>query len=182
MNTKCEIKWFGIPDWDKEGEYLRSMHQQGWQLDHIVFPCFYHFIECQPEDMIYQLDYNQEGVQRKGEYVQMFADCGWTYLFDFVGFSYFRKPAADGAIDESIFCDHESRVQMMERVIKGRMTPLAILFFLVLVPQFFNFSLKLDDPICFGLFVLYAALLVVYALIFVYVAGSYHVMKNRKDQ
>ncbi len=43
--------------------------------------------------MIYQLDYNQEEINYKEEYVQIFQDCGWEYLTDFVGYSYFRKDA-----------------------------------------------------------------------------------------
>jgi len=44
--------------------------------------------------VVYQLDYNQEGRSHKEEYIQMFTDCGWEYLQDFVGYSYFRKPKA----------------------------------------------------------------------------------------
>ena len=36
---------------------------------------------------------------------------------------------------EEIFCDDESRLDMMKRVFAGRMVPLLILFFLVLIPQ-----------------------------------------------
>lgn len=38
---------------------------------------------------------------------------------------------------EEIFCDEDSKFQMMQRVMVGRMTPLLILFFLALLPQFF---------------------------------------------
>ena len=44
--------------------------------------------------MIYQLDYNQEGMKNQMEYVKMFEDCGWEYLLEFAGYSYFRKPEA----------------------------------------------------------------------------------------
>lgn len=49
----------------------------------------------------------------------------------------FRKVVSDDGIAEEIFCDDESRLQMMQRVLKGRMLPLLIIFFLVLLPQFF---------------------------------------------
>jgi uncharacterized membrane protein len=35
-----------------------------------------------------------------------------------------------------LYRDDESRLQMMQRVLKGRMLPLLIIFFLVLLPQF----------------------------------------------
>ena len=38
--------------------------------------------------------------------------------------------------DEEIFCDDESRLAMMERVYKGRLLPLLVLFFACLLPQF----------------------------------------------
>ena len=34
--------------------------------------------------MIYQIDYNQDGIAHKDEYVKMFGDCGWEYLQDYV--------------------------------------------------------------------------------------------------
>ena len=37
---------------------------------------------------------------------------------------------------EEIFCDESSRLQMMQRVIKGRMLPLLVIFFATLLPQF----------------------------------------------
>ena len=45
---------------------------------------------------------------------------------------------AEDGVAEEIFCDEESRFQMMQRVIKGRMLPLLILFFTVLLPQFIS--------------------------------------------
>ncbi len=69
---------------------------------------------------------------------KMFDDCGWEYMQDFFGYSYFRKAVAEDSVAEEIFCDEESRFQMMQRVIKGRMLPLLILFFTVLLPQFIS--------------------------------------------
>ena len=90
-NNKTVYKYFSIPHYRKEEEYLSSMHEQGWRLTKVTFPGFYHFEKCEPESVSYRLDYNQEGIRNKDEYVKMFADCGWEYLFDFVGYSYFGK-------------------------------------------------------------------------------------------
>ncbi|MDD6193272.1 MAG: DUF2812 domain-containing protein [Lachnospiraceae bacterium] len=133
--TKKELKFFTIPAYRKEEEYLSKMHAKGWGLIRVSWPCVYHFEKCEPEKMSYRLDYNQEGVAHKSEYVQMFADCGWEYLFDFVGYSYFRKPAEDEQENEEIFCDDASRLEMMRRVFKGRVTPLIIIFFCMIIPQ-----------------------------------------------
>lgn len=136
METKKQFKYFTIMQYEAEQDYLRRMHQAGWKFVSVTGFCVYHFEKCEPEDVIYQLDYNQDGIEHKEEYVQMFRDCGWEYLQDYVGYSYFRKPASqmDG-MEESIFCDDASRLQMMERVYKGRLVPLLAIFFCLLLPQ-----------------------------------------------
>lgn len=121
METKKTVKLFSVVDWEKEQNYLREMHRQGWKFVRLTALGVYHFEKCEPEDVIYQLDYNADGLAHKEEYVQLFADCGWEYLQDYLGYSYFRKSASqtDGA--EEIFCDDASRLQLLERVGRGRM-------------------------------------------------------------
>ena len=70
--------------------------------------------------MVYQLDFNPEGISHREEYLQMFRDCGWEYLQEYMGYSYFRKPVSrmEGR-DEEIFCDDASRLDMMKRVFKA---------------------------------------------------------------
>lgn len=136
-NKKREFKYFTVPQWKQEQEYLQEQHRNGWKFMYVSGLGSYHFEKCEPEDVVYQLDYNQEGLAHKGEYVQMFQDCGWEYLQDFFGYSYFRKPVADMNGQEEIFCDDASRVDMMKRVFKGRMLPLVTIFFCIIIPQFF---------------------------------------------
>ncbi|MDO4491248.1 MAG: DUF2812 domain-containing protein [Lachnospiraceae bacterium] len=131
--TKLKLKFFDVMDYDKEALYLSEMHQRGWKLDHITFPCFYHFVACDPDHIRYQLDYNKDGIENKAEYTQMFKDCGWEYLFDFVGYSYFRKPEEASDMEE-IFCDDDSRMDMIKRIFRGRILPMILLFFLALIP------------------------------------------------
>lgn len=61
----------------------------------------------------------------------MFEDCGWEYIRDFWGHSYFRKPTEENE-DESIFCDDESRLDMMKRMMIGR-EPFLLIFILTLI-------------------------------------------------
>lgn len=65
----------------------------------------------------------------------MFSDCGWEYVCDFVGYSYFRKEGEAGEEREEIFCDDASRLDMMKRVFRGRIIPLIVIFALALLPQ-----------------------------------------------
>lgn len=136
-NEKVAFKIFTIYEYQREEEYLSSMHEKGWKLKKITFPGFYHFEECEPKKVTYRLDYNQEGINNKAEYVQMFSDCGWDYLFDFVGYSYFCKEGDSTQESEEIFCDDSSRLDMMKRVFNGRIFPLIILFVGIVFPQLF---------------------------------------------
>lgn len=115
---------------------LSSMHKMGWKFTKVIFHGLYYFEECEPENVTYRLDYNQEGIRNKAEYVQMFSDCGWEYLFDFAGYSYFRKGSDESDTDDEIFCDDESRLDMMKRVYRGRIIPLIVLFCCTIFPQF----------------------------------------------
>ena len=137
MEKKVVFKYFTIFEHEKEQDFLRKMHKSGWKFVKVTGIGLYHFEKCEPEDVIYQLDYNQEGLAHREEYLQMFQDCGWEHLQEFVGYSYFRKLASDTNGDEEIFCDDNSRLQMMDRVFKGRVLPLFCLFSAVLIPQFF---------------------------------------------
>lgn len=141
-NKKVVFKIFTIVQYQQEEAFLSSMHENGWRLLRVTFPGFYHFEECKPAKVAYRLDYNQEGIENKIEYVQMFSDCGWDYLFDFMGYSYFCKEGNTDQEREEIFCDDSSRYDMMKRVLKGRIIPLIILFACVILPQLFINTLK----------------------------------------
>lgn len=136
----------------------------------------YHFEICEPQDVIYQLDYNKEGLEHKEEYVKMFEDCGWEYLQDFVGYSYFRKPASETSGAEEIFCDDSSRLQMMDRVFKGRVLPLVILFSCVLIPCLIR-EVYVGE---YANIVLLAAVIIVYLWIFIHFAIQYSKFKKKK--
>ena len=36
---------------------------EGWKFTGLTYPGVYHFVRCQPEDVVYQLDYNEEGLR-----------------------------------------------------------------------------------------------------------------------
>ena len=134
METKKEFRYFTIFNLEKEQEYLRRRHAEGWKFVKVNKLGVFHFEKCRPEDVVYQLDYNED--KDKEEYIQMFADCGWECVADYAGFFYFRKRVADMQGDESIFSDSASRVALMERTLKRSLTPLLAIFFCTLMPQF----------------------------------------------
>lgn len=136
MQTKQEFRYFTITEYDKEQQYLSRRHKEGWRFVNVTGIGQYHFEKCEPEEVVYQLDYNQEGNINQTEYTQMFEDCGWEYVTTYVGYAYFRKPAADMKEGEEIFFDDSSKLEMMQRIFKGRMIPMFIVFFLYLFWQF----------------------------------------------
>lgn len=134
-NKMTKIRFFTVMQWQQEQEFLRQEHNKGWKFTKVNALGCYHFEKCEPEDVVYQLDYNPQGIDHKDEYVQMFRDCGWEYLQDYVGYSYFRKPVSEMNGDEEIFCDDSSRLDFMKRVFRCRIIPLIVIFFCIILPQ-----------------------------------------------
>ena len=66
--------------------------------------------------------------------------------------------------EEEIFCDDASRTEMMKRVFRGRIIPLLIIFFLIILPQLF-LQRGLGNRVVVGM---YIALFVLYLGIFAY--------------
>lgn len=178
---KVELRVFTIADWEKEERYLQKRHQEGWKFEKVSMTGLYHFVKCMPEDVVYQLDYNEEGLQHKDEYVQMFKDCGWEYIQDFGGYSYFRKPVSEMQGKEEIFCDDESRLDMMRRVFAGRYIPILIVLMLLILPNLFEQlqSSEADAPI---LLVLFLILLVIYGWAAVSFGVRYWKLKRKTEK
>ena len=138
-DRKREYRVFTIADWEREQDYLRKRHGEGWKFTGLTYPGVYHFVRCQPEDV--------------------FQDCGWEYIQDYAGYSYFRKPVSQmqGKMEE-IFCDDESRLEMMRRMFLGRYTPLFIILVLLILPNLFLqlHSKEPDAPVLVLLFASFA--------------------------
>lgn len=163
-------KCFLLFDYEKEEQYLTKMHAEGWRfVDTNGFR--YTFEKCEPEQMVYRIDFSGIPLNARDDYNAMFRDYGWEYLQDINGFSFFRKQA-DGVRQEDleIFSDGQSRVDMMHRILKGRMLPLFLLMLLLVIPQLLRFlhtvrtgSADIGDIVLLGtyivLFLLYSYLL-----------------------
>ncbi|MBM6775297.1 DUF2812 domain-containing protein [Olsenella profusa] len=172
-DKKTTFKCFTIAAWDREQEYLRREHRAGWELERIDFANLYRFRRCEPADVVYQLDYNPEGLAHADEYVQMFADLGWEHVLDYAGYSYFRKPVAQMcAADEEIFCDDASRLELLRRVFVGRMVPALVIVVALEVPLVVQAAVERStDLVALG--VALVLMLVVYAVVFVQFAVRY---------
>lgn len=125
-DKKTVIKWFSPFRYDKEQEYLAKMHAKGWKLKEIEGKIFYHFEKCEPEEVVYQMDYSYGDIDDE-EYIQLFADCGWKYVYDRGCFTYFYKPVSKMEGKEEIFCDLQSRLGMLKRLLIWKLLPYAII-------------------------------------------------------
>ncbi len=79
--------------------------------------------------------------------------------------------------EESIFCDDQSRLAMMERVMKGRGVPIMVIFLTILVPQFLLniFAARYVLATFFG------GMIAAYLALFGMFCVKYRQYKNRLD-
>lgn len=165
--------FFTVPEYAKEQEWLSNQHLQGWKLLKIIPPFFYKFEKCNPEEVVYQLDYNPEGRTHKEEYVQMFRDCGWEHVLDYVGYSYFRKPLSEMTQEEEIFNDAASKLEMAKRIFRGKILPLLVIFIVIVIPMLIRLQEGVTGPERFlygffvGTFIVYLSLFIQYVMQYV---------------
>lgn len=114
-------------EYEKEEQYLRYMHQNGWKFIGYRYGLF-HFEECQPEDVVYGSDFKEKSLD--DEYLQLFEDAGWEYISTYLNFVYFRKKAVDFLPEEDrqIYSDAMSRVEMMDNIVRRRLATVLVGF------------------------------------------------------
>jgi len=162
---KTEIRFFTIADFIEGENWLREQQKSGWKLIKTTLPCFFTFEECIPEDVIYRLDFKNN--KEKADYMQMVNDFGWEYCAECLGWLYFRKSAAktENTGDSEIFSDNESRLDMLEHILKARLLPLFIVFLCAVIPNMIN---TLYHQSGYFLMVAYSAIFVLYAFLLIY--------------
>ena len=118
METKIESKVFFITDFNQQAQYLTEMHRKGWRLTKIRWSFFYHFEKCQPEDVVYQVDFKEAKNKDRENYLHMYEDYGWEFVTSCQNFVIFRKAAVKG--DLEIYGDRESRVEFVKTIFQRR--------------------------------------------------------------
>ncbi|MCR5229557.1 MAG: DUF2812 domain-containing protein [Solobacterium sp.] len=136
--SKLYARIFTIADYEEEEDWLRQQNQNGLKIVKFTAPCFYTFEECEPQDVIYRLDYREDA--DTDEYRRMASDFGWEYFGQFLGWLYFRKPAADADVngEDELFSDNASRAEMAESILRTRFVPVALIFFVCVLPNLYN--------------------------------------------
>ena len=138
--TKTLIRIFTIADYEEEETWLRKQHNDDWKLIKMIPPCVYIFEACEPEDVIYRLDYRNS--RQTDEYMQMLEDFDWEYFAQCFGWLYFRKPAdtAESEQDGELFSDNASRAELVNHVVKTRLVPVAVIFLCCVLPNFIRYA------------------------------------------
>lgn len=176
--TNMKIRFFTIADFSEEEIWLREQHKAGWKLVKMTPPCFYTFEKCEPEDVIYRLDYKNN--TENADYMQMMADYGWEYSGRCAGWLYFRKPAAE-ITDENegeLFSDQASRIDFLSNVMKTRLLPLAIIFLCCVVPNAFC---VFDGASGIVLTCFWAVMLIIYVYLLVHCGLKLKRLKSELD-
>ncbi len=178
---KIFIRFYTIADYEDEELWLRKQHQNGWKLVRLTPPCFYVFESCRPEDVVYRLDYKNSG--KDPVYTQLAEDFGWEYIDKCFGWLYFRK-AADTALaegEDELFSDNASRVEMVSRIVRTRLIPLAIIFLCCVMPNFFKYmngSYSAWDSFFAGFF---SVMFVIYIYLIVHCGLKLKAIRNKYE-
>lgn len=181
--VKRVFRMFTIADYDKEEEFLREQHKAGLKCTRYTFPGVYYFEACEPEDVVYQLDFNDIKKCNKEEYLQLYQDTGWEYIYEINGWYCFRKPVSFGGETPAIFTDKESKIALIDKVFRQRMIPLLAVFCFCLLPNI-NYSLfwQATDTtsgilrFCYCLF--FYPLFLYYMWIFIHCGKNLHRLKK----
>lgn len=150
MEKKVIYRIATIADYEREAVFLGRMHSEGWKLkevsySNLVVAVKYTFEKCQPEQVVYQLDFYPMKKSERASYLQLFKDCGWEHITDFNGFSYFRKAHSEIESDAEfeIYNDATGKLDMVNRILRLRLLP--VLFFLsMLIPLFLKLLSERD--------------------------------------
>ena len=180
--SKTVIRFFTIADYEEEEIWLRKQHQSGLKIVKMIPPCIYIFEECEPEDVIYRLDYQNS--EQTEEYMQMLSDFGWEYFAHCNGWLYFRKPAetAESEQDGELFSDNESRVNLVSHVVKTRLIPLAIIFLCCVLPNLVR-AVTGEFTGGFGVFfiIFFGIMFVLYVFLIVYCGTNLRKIRAKYD-
>jgi hypothetical protein len=115
MSTVKKFKWFWAWQDEKEEAWLGEMAKEGFHLESIPFPGTYTFLEGEPINYVYRLDYQSLKAKDRDSYLQLFADAGWEHIGDMGGWVYFRHLVNGNEIPD-IYSDLESKMGKYQRI------------------------------------------------------------------
>ena len=177
---KTLIHFFTIADFEEEEIWLREQHKKGLKLVKMIIPCFYIFEECEPEDIIYRLDY--QNIKPGDDYWKMLEDFGWEYIAHCLNWNYFRKKAEDIQAEEEgeLFSDNASKVEMIRSVLSTRLIPLVVIFFCCIIPNISRILAgEMVGPWARAFTIIYSFLFVLYIYLITYCGNKLRKLKDK---
>ena len=178
--NKTKIRFFTIADYEDEEIWLREQHRNGLKLVRMIIPCFYIFEECEPEDVIYRLDYQNKKLG--SDYWKMLEDFGWEYFAHCLNWNYFRKKAADISSEEEgeLFSDNASKVEMISSVMNTRYIPLLVIFICCIIPNLSRLlSGDINGPWSRVFAIIYSLLFVIYIYLILHCGSKLRKLKEK---
>ena len=143
MADKKEMKIFTLSEYEEEEQYLNQMARSGYLFEKVTLPGVYHFRKTAPVNMVYRIDFNPK---RKED---------WD--------SYFCKVAEDEEEANEIFSDNQSRIDMMDRIIRRKMLPIVAIFLCCVIPQAVRMADGMYiDRVSIAFYILWVILIVLY--------------------
>ena len=177
---KTLIRFFTIADFEEEEKWLSKKHSEGWKIVKMTPPCFYTFEQCEPDDYIYKLDFQNS--EQTPEYMQMLSDFGWEYFASCLGWLYFRKKASGIQTEEDgeLFSDSESKTEFVTKIVKTRMLPLTLIFFCCILPNLSRYlGGTVPGPAGRVFTIFFAVMFLIYVFLIVYCGIKLRKIKNK---
>ena len=106
-------KWFWAWQDDKEEAWLGEMSRQGLHLQHVAAFGQYTFVQGEPGEYAYRLDF-VTNANKNPDYYQLFRDADWEHVSEMSAWQYWHKKIVDGKVPE-IFTDNASKIQKYQR-------------------------------------------------------------------
>ena len=123
-----KFRYFTLFDYDIEEKWLTEMHASGWKLVSARLT-LYTFERCEPENVVYKLDFREAKDGDRESYLAMFREYGWEFMYEINNYCCFRRSVRDTDEKElDIFSDRQSRIDMMKRIIRWRLLPVLLIF------------------------------------------------------
>ncbi len=162
--TKTIVKAIFAWEDEKEEKWLEEMSLQGWQLEKAA-PYIYTFKRCQPERMVYRLDFRSDFDKGYQEYQTFFKDAGWELIARFSGWHYYRIAPENNDVPE-IYNSNKAKAEKYRRLLPVVLFP----FLIGLNPAFRTYMMiKESGPNAFdvilSIILFLSLLLMIYAFI-----------------
>ena len=180
--TVTKLNLFTIADFKEEEIWLRDMARSGLHLLRLAPPFVYVFEKGAPRDVVYRLDFPDN--DESGDYARMLGEFGWENCGRCMGWVYWRRDAETmaGEAEGELFSDDESRLDLVKKVIRTRMLPLLLLFFVCVLPNLFR---AIDGEMygASGFFLgFFSVMTVLYLCLFIHCGGKLRRMRRELEK